>query len=1050
VRKTRTTNRFDAICQKDYTMQFRRTLNLLPLALRLLVALVVGGWSAAQAEDIDLFLNNPLSDTARPNVLILIDNAGSNNGVIDQLPNGTGSKKLDMIKDVIKILVDPLNTNLFPTCTVPDNPAEPRNPVGCVTRAEVNSMLNNINLGLMLFNDGNDKGGYVRSHIRPMNDADNRAKLWDRVKNGIPGANNSPYAKSMHEAYLYFGGKTPLVGFSTNAYDPDAKDGSNYRSPLQDPCQPNFIIILGSGGPDKGEDGDAATLLGTLGGVLNTDPLRLAPDDQFQSNWLDEYARTLNKIDLSTDLSGQQKITTYSIAIQAPGENKRSDLSARKLLESAALQGGGEFALAQSGQAVLKAVMSAIRKMQPVNSVFAAVTLPVSVNVRGTFLNQVYMGQFRPDADARPRWPGNLKQYQIGLDSAGKPILVDRNSAPVEDTAKGFLLPDVTSFWTQSSGFWSFTTMDRSDAPDGAVVEKGGAAQRMRTDYATATGRANRKLYTCNGDCVAGAALSTVKFDTANNNASGPTAARLGVADSTARDALIEWVRGADNYEDENHDGSSTDVRAYLHGDLLHSRPAVVNYNREAGNRDIVVYYGSNDGIFRAVKGGQDNADGYEKWGMVFPEFFGRLRTIRDNNTVIGVDTSKPYFADGPVSVYQKDANRDDMIRPADGDKVWVYVAMRRGGDFLYALDVTDPDVPKFMWKINPDTTSDGVKVFANLGQTWSTVRPTVMAINSGNPVLVFGAGYDPAAEDTDPPAATNTVGNGIYVVDAQTGGFLKFLTHDDMGAIAGDVTLLDRDGNGQTDRIYASDSKGNVWRFDVSDANADNWVIHKLAALGGTGGDGRKFLNKVDVVLGKSGTFDAVLVGSGDREHPFLTTVVDRFYMIKDTFQGASGGPVCGGGETKVVCTHEHLTDVTGYAPDQKLPEGSNGWYLNFATGEKMVSSPVTVFGTVIFGTNRPTDDDNDNTCGNLGEARVYQISFENAGAVSDLNADGVVDANDRSEVLAGGGFPPSAVWSRMNLPKTTDVVCVGTHCFKPGGSTFDTRRYRTYWYKK
>jgi hypothetical protein len=35
-----------------------------------------------------------------------------------------------------------------------------------------------------------------------------------------------------------------------------------------------------------------------------------------------------------------------------------------------------------------------------VNSVFASSTLPVSVNVRGAFLNQVYMGVFRPDANS--------------------------------------------------------------------------------------------------------------------------------------------------------------------------------------------------------------------------------------------------------------------------------------------------------------------------------------------------------------------------------------------------------------------------------------------------------------------------------------------------------------------------------------------------------------------------------------------------------------------------------------------------------------------------
>ncbi len=166
-------------------------------------------------------------------------------------------------------------------------------------------------------------------------------------------------------------------------------------------------------------------MLNGLGGVLSTDPLKFSPSN-YQSSWFDEYARTLNSKDLSTSLDGNQVATTYTIAVQSPLDNNYKTKpmeSSRSLLQSAALAGGGEYALGQDGQSVLKAVLSALRKMQPVNSVFAAVTLPVSVNVRGTFLNQVYMGQFRPDANARPRWPGNLKQYQIGLAGNGNPVL---------------------------------------------------------------------------------------------------------------------------------------------------------------------------------------------------------------------------------------------------------------------------------------------------------------------------------------------------------------------------------------------------------------------------------------------------------------------------------------------------------------------------------------------------------------------------------------------------------------------------------------------------
>lgn len=1013
--------------------------------------------SAAQAEDIDLFLRTPSSTATRPNLLLILDNAANNNSVITQLPNGTGSKKLDMMRDILNILTYPLTSPYFPGCTVsPDG--ETRSPDGCVTRTEVNAMINSINLGLMLFTPSSaTNGGYVRSHIRPMNELANRDKLWSTVSAGIPTANNAPYAKTMHEAYLYFGGKPAYAGFSTSVFDPDAKSVSNYRSPFNDPCQPSYLIFIGNGGPDSSEDGDSRTLLNGLGGVLSSDPIRFSPDN-YISNWFDEYARTLNRQDLSS-LAGDQKATTYTIAVQNPADNNfdtAGNRSARALMQSAALNGGGEYALAANGAEVLKAIVSAMRKMQPVNSVFAAATLPVSVNVRGTFLNQVYMGQFRPDANAKPRWPGNLKQYQIGKAANGEPVLQDRNRQTVEDTVNGFLLPDRTSFWTKASNFWGFTTMAASDAPDGSVVEKGGTAQRLRSDLTTATLRAARKLYTCNGSCgTSGTLLSSVLFNSANSDANGPTIARLGVTGSTLetpaaeRTALIDWVRGEDNKDDENQNLSLTDVRAYVHGDLLHSRPAVVNYNRTAGDRDVVVYYGANDGIFRGVKGGQDDADGFEKWGVVFPEFFGSLKLIRDNDQVITDSSRKPYFADGPVSIYQNDVNTDGKLVSGDGDKVYLYIGMRRGGRFAYALDVSDPDAPRFLWKIDKDTTdSNGTKVFAELGQTWSSIRPaTIKALTTG-PAVMFGAGYDPDTEDANPVGSPNVMGRGIFIVNGVTGALIRHINPAGMGSVSADLTVLDRDGDGKADRIYAADSKGSVWRVDIDNANPDLWTTHKIATLGGTGADGRKFLNKVDVVFGTN--FDAVLVGSGDREHPSETGIVDRFYMLQDTFVGLSGGLFCTTGGTAVACNHSHLTDVTSN-PFQSgtLPTTSNGWYLTFATGEKLVNSPITVFGTVIFGTNKPLT--STGTCGNLGQARLYQIGFKTGNAVQDLNGDGVVNAGDRSQELPGGGYPPSGVYSPVVIDgKKTDVVCVGTHCFKPGGFSFDTRRQRTYWFKK
>lgn len=1023
---------------------------------KLLALLACFGANSVMAEDVDIFLSNADTTSSRPNVLLVLDNAASNNSQVTLLDGLTNGDKLEMLRQVLNNIVDPKNSPYFPAC----NGLTPRVPVGCVTKTEVSALLDNINLGLMIANpSGSGKGGYVRYHVRSMKESDgNRTNLIGKINPGIPQANNAPYAKSMHEAYLYYGGKTPYVGFDSDQYDIGAKDGNHYRSPANDSCQTNYIVFVGNGGPDSGEENDTAALLAGIGGKLVTDPVQFPPNN-LVSSWFDEYARTLKNQDVVPSLDGVQNVTTYTIAVQNPSANNYNTntvASSRELLKSAAFLGGGEYFLASNGQEVMKAFIDLLSKFQAVDSVFAASTLPVSVNVRGTFLNQVYMGQFRPDAGAGPRWPGNLKQYKIAL-SGTTPVLADRFGAGVEDTVNGFIKSDKTSFWTTSSNYWAFGPMgspkSASDAPDGNIVEKGGAAQRLRQVFATS--QTDRKLYTCNGACVANAALSSNLFNDANV---GVTKELLGATDATERTNLINWVRGADNIDNEDGNGVSTDIRARIHGDLLHSRPAVVNYNRSnpADERDIVVYYGTNGGIFHAVKGGQDDADGGEKWGMIFPEHLGAYKRLRDNSPDIMSGSPKPYFADGPISVYQNDANGDHKLVAADGDKVYLYVGMRRGGQFVYALDVSDPDVPKFLWEI----TNSGA--FAEMGQTWSTLRPAkIRAVVSGvlaadQHVVIMGAGYDAAAEDSD-PAATNTKGRGIFVINGVTGFLVKQIYVAGMGSMAADLTVIDRDGDGYFDRIYAADTKGNIWRVDIDDANPDNWVTYKLAALGGTASnaDRRKFLNKPDVVFGAD--YDAILVGSGDREHPFEKTVQNRFYMLKDKNIGLTGGLVCSTALVTRTCVESDLVDVTSNPFQNSTAVVPDGWYLTYLdangvnAGEKTVGNAVTVSGTTFFGTNQPTPAASGICTANLGQAKLYAVNFASAAATSDVNADGIITTADRSTVIQGGGFPPSPVYARVKVgDKEVDVLCTGAKCIPPPNSGTTTKRSRTYWYMK
>lgn len=591
-------------------------------------------------------------------------------------------------------------------------------------------------------------------------------------------------------------------------------------------------------------------------------------------------------------------------------------------------------------------------------------------------------------------------------------------------------------------------------------------------------------------------------------------------SDNTAPDKnlMIKWLRGQDNHGDEKgpgtYDGTTITVRPSVHGDVLHSRPLVINYG---DSRGIVVFYGSNDGVYRAINGNQTapitNSGvtvpaGGELWGLILPEHYQLINRYRANSPELKfpgtfLDTAMPkdYFVDGPTGVYQK-LNADGTVARAI-----VYLTMRRGGRLIYAIDVTQPAAPRYLWSISHQTPG-----FEELGQTWSRPRLTLLqkykttTDTSGNSVvtptavLVFGAGYDPA-QDQEPPAG-DSMGRGIFVIDALTGdkvfsasmscptGSATCRKVDAMKhATPADITFVDRDLDGLIDKFYWGDLGGNIWRADVADPDVANWSVNRVAALGCNAGEcsvlttPRKFFFPPAVLsvrpAGATDSYDVLSIVSGDREHPLRSdsanaafNVKDRFFMVKDLGTTVNVTTL----NTKDVTADANLVDATYSQWD-----GSRqGFYISFigaawnettnqpdssltpTPGEKAVNAPVAVNGQIFFSTNQPKA--GDNTCSaNLGTARAYAVNpFTGAQVQNEL---------------AGGGLPPSAVSGLItvtttdengNTTTTQEKFCIG--CGVSGsdlggtneapctsalencniGTVIPKNLKRTYWYKK
>lgn len=899
-----------------------------------------------------------------------------------------------------------------------------------------------VNVGLAMIGDSGtvrsngDSNGFIRFAVQPLTGTATSAGTscqrliasLDQIDANITAPqfkapSNADYSAAMYEVFKYFGGWSNPTLANSNPTNPPAgtpmgaqgygpvrfskalsiEDAAaftdaaktTYRSPLgtTGACDNNILAIVGNTYPNAEANAGPTRFQG-----INYSPAALTGATADTSRLSDEWAYFLRNGDISS-LPGQQFITTTTINTY----NAQENTSQTRLMKSMASVGGGDYYVVDGDLVKLKESFERIiARAAAVNSVFTATTLPVSTTTQGAYLNQLFIGMFRPDAERAPRWVGNLKQYQLGLDDLGEIRVLDANGQRALVGGTGFFSPTAQSYWSHSSVYFAQmpngTPPTASDLPDGPTVEKGGAAQMLRE--ANLQNATNRRVFTLPASgAVNGTALSTVPF-TASNSA---------VAQAFSASQLA-WIRGENNITDTTHAGyetpgsttnangevvtlPTTGARRSIHGDVLHSRPVALNY----GNEDVVVYYGANDGMLRAVDGRKSGGTaGQELWSFVAPEHYPMLARLHANTPALHLpattstgaeadkvndaDQKKSYAMDGPIGVFARYSTSSTI------QEAIIYTTMRRGGSAVYAFDVTSKTEPRLKFKISP--TGD----YARLGQTWSMPRPVIFPAAAGaafeDPIVFMGGGYDPA-EDTN---TSSGVGNVVYIINGRTGARLAALSTD--YSVPGDVSVVDSNRDGIYDRAYVADVRGNLYRISMTNSAGTlqapgAWTIRKIARLEG------KVFGAPDVVATRD--FIAVMVGTGDREKPLLATTSDNFFVIKDTTltQEDRGGTLSRSDLSLVGEVSNSTYTLQAVAPDLNV---RNGCYIRLSTqGEKVVNSPFTIAGITYFGTNRPTAN-NEHTCtANLGQARAYQFSLFCGLATS--------------TVLTGGGMPPSPV---------------------------------------
>ena len=413
------------------------------------------------------------------------------------------------------------------------------------------------------------------------------------------------------------------------------------------------------------------------------------------------------------------------------------------------------------------------------------------------------------------------------------------------------------------------------------------------------------------------------------------------------------------------------------------------------------------------------------------------------------------------LRVLRFDAHRDGSVDISGGDRVWLYFGIRRAGTAYYALDVTDPNVPRLLWHVDANE-------LPGAGEAWSTptlarVRVAGETQNGEHFVLIVGGGYD---------SRMNGTGNRLFMLDAATGRVLWVAAGSGPARTAGPapdlslsqmrypiparVAAVDTDGDAFTDRLYAADLGGQVWRFDIWNGHGRSTLVTGgvLASLGSaasatpgsgasdasvpaplpTGSDARLFFSAPDVALIQRRNGDPyynVAIGSGDASTLGAgATTHDRFYAIRDrNVLAPLSQPAY---DSTAPILDADLVDITGAPASSRVPADAQGWKLDLprtrggSSGERVLAESLTANGVVLFATFQPGS----SGCAKDGTGHLYAVKVDWAQPALDLNDDGAITVDDLSMELTTAGIP-----GELHIDLTVSANEGGAVLELPGG---------------
>lgn len=423
-------------------------------------------------------------------------------------------------------------------------------------------------------------------------------------------------------------------------------------------------------------------------------------------------------------------------------------------------------------------------------------------------------------------------------------------------------------------------------------------------------------------------------------------------------------------------------------------------------SRRPTIYIGGNDGMLHAF----DASSGEEVWAYIPNRVAHNLPRL-----------STPAYQFVPF-VNATPIDHDVYI-----DNAWKTVlvgTLGLGGQGVYAIDVTDPNTPIFMWEV-----TDAVD--SHLGYTYG--RANVGRLSDGTWVAFVAAGYN--SETTVDYATRGMPNAGIdsHTASGESVGAVIAIRLEDgqsqridipAGRGLATVQLADYELDYAVDFAVAGDLNGDMWRIDLAglswDSLASAHVDHLFRGNRVSGVPQHPITTAPSIFNDPSIGKLVVVVGTGkyiedsDRE---IVIPRQRIYGIRECGAGCAAYPIQQSTLVEQVMTDTH-NGGDGYAylnmtQTRVVPPTSNGWYLQLGNasflsgrlrGERVIDMSVPISfsaGIVALGSFIPSDD----PCSPLGEGAIYALSASTGGFAIPGDLNGAGTAYEPGDAIFPGG---------------------------------------------